>query len=186
MSLGKKKSVLRSIRISQELDELLQKDAENKRVSVNSLISTMMTKYAEWDRFADKFGYVTLTTETFKTILEITDEKKLSELAKVMGSRLPKEVMLFWFKKTDMEAFLSYVAIYGKYSNLFQYELEKEGDRYTITAHHELGDKWSMFLKVFIGEAMKETLRITPEFEVSKSSIVARFSERPSVDGSLA
>jgi len=182
MSLGKKKTVLRSIRISQELDELLQKDAENKRVSVNSLISTMMTKYAEWDRFAEKFGYVTLTTEAFRTILEITDEKKLSELAKVMGARLPREVMLFWFKKTDLEAFLSYVALYGKYSGLFEYELEKEGDRITITAHHELGEKWSTFLKIFIGEAMKDTLGIIPEFEVSKSSIVARFSERPSVE----
>jgi len=183
MSLGKKKTVLRSIRISQELDELLQKDSENKRISVNSLISTMMTKYAEWDRFADKFGYVTLTKEAFKTILEITDEKKLNELARVMGARLPKEVMLFWFKKTDMEAFLSYVALYGKYSGLLEYELEKEGDRITITAHHELGDKWSTFLKIFIGEAMKDMLRIIPEFEVSKSSIVARFSERPSVEG---
>ncbi|MEK0325374.1 MAG: hypothetical protein QQN63_06680 [Nitrosopumilus sp.] len=183
MSFGKKKTVLRSIRISQELDELLQKDAKNKRISVNALISTMMIKYAEWDRFADKFGYVTLTSETFKTILEITDEKKLSELAKVMGARLPKEVMLFWFKKTDLEAFLSYIDLYGKYSGLFQYELDKEGDRYTITAHHELGENWSTFLKIFIGEAMKDTLGIIPEFEVSKSSIVARFSERPSVEG---
>ena len=183
MSFGKKKTVLRSIRISQELDELLQKDAKNKRISVNALISTMMTKYAEWDRFADKFGYVTLTSETFKTILEITDEKKLSELAKVIGARLPKEVMLFWFKKTDIEAFLSYVDLYGKYSGLFQYELDKEGDRYTITAHHELGENWSTFLKIFIGEAMKDTLGIIPEFEVSKSSIVARFSERPNVEG---
>jgi len=183
MSFGKKKTVLRSIRISQELDELLQKDAKNKRISVNALISTMMTKYAEWDRFADKFGYVTLTSETFKTILEITDEKKLSELAKVIGARLPKEVMLFWFKKTDLEAFLSYVDLYGKYSDLFQYELDKEGDRYTITAHHELGENWSTFLKIFIGEAMKDTLGIIPEFEVSKSSIVARFSERPNVEG---
>ena len=183
MSLGKKKTVLRSIRIPQELDELLQKDAENKRISVNSLISTLMTKYAEWDRFADRFGYVTLTSETFKTILEAADEKEIGELAKVLGARLPKEVMLFWFKRSNLEAFLSYIAIYGKYSNLFQYELEKEGSRYTITAHHQLGENWSTFLKIFIGEAIKETLGIIPEFEVSKSSIVARFTERPNVEG---
>ena len=155
---------------------------KNLEESVNSLISTMMTKYSEWDRFADKFGYVTLTTETFKTILELADEKKIGELAKVLGTRLPKEVMLFWFKRTNIEAFLSYIAIYGKYSNLFQYELQKEGDRYTITAHHGLGENWSTFLKIFIGEAMKDTLGIKPEIEFSKSSIVARFNERPNVE----
>ncbi|MFI5448158.1 MAG: hypothetical protein ACHQ03_00060 [Candidatus Bathyarchaeia archaeon] len=53
----RQKTILRTVRIRKELDELLQ-DAKAKRTSVNSLMGAIMTKYSEWDRFADKFGYV--------------------------------------------------------------------------------------------------------------------------------
>ena len=46
-----KKTVLKTMRISDYINTLLEKDAESKGVSVNALISMVMTKYAEWDRF---------------------------------------------------------------------------------------------------------------------------------------
>jgi biotin-(acetyl-CoA carboxylase) ligase len=49
-----KKTLLRIIRITQELEDLLQKDAKLKRISVNALISSIMTKYAEWDRYRER------------------------------------------------------------------------------------------------------------------------------------
>jgi hypothetical protein len=46
-----KKTVLRTIRLSKGLDELLQKDANSKRITVGALISTILTKYSQWDRY---------------------------------------------------------------------------------------------------------------------------------------
>ena len=40
-----KKTVLRTIRLSKGLDELLQKDAHSKRITVGALVSTILTKY---------------------------------------------------------------------------------------------------------------------------------------------
>ena len=39
-----KKIALRTIRLSKKLDELLQKDANSKRITVGTLISTILTK----------------------------------------------------------------------------------------------------------------------------------------------
>lgn len=48
-----RKSTPRTIRIPQKLDKLLERDAENKRGIINSLISSIITKYAEWDRYSE-------------------------------------------------------------------------------------------------------------------------------------
>jgi hypothetical protein len=45
-----KKTVLRTIRLSKELDDLLQKDADSKRISVGTLLAIILTRYSQWDR----------------------------------------------------------------------------------------------------------------------------------------
>ena len=55
-ALGNKRTVLKTIRITQELDNLLQKDAKAKGINVNSYINSIFTKHSEWDRFVEKFG----------------------------------------------------------------------------------------------------------------------------------
>lgn len=51
---AKKKTVLRTIRIDKNLDDALDKDAKEHGVSENALISSILAKYIEWDRYAEK------------------------------------------------------------------------------------------------------------------------------------
>jgi hypothetical protein len=51
---AKKKTVLRTIRIDKNLDDALDKDAEEHGVSENALVSSILAKYIEWDRYAEK------------------------------------------------------------------------------------------------------------------------------------
>jgi hypothetical protein len=65
---------LRTIRLARDLDNLLQKDAKSKRISTNSLLTSIVVKYAEWDRYAEKFGLVSLTQAASRSILEAIDD----------------------------------------------------------------------------------------------------------------
>ena len=56
MSTRRKKTRQRSIRITNYLNEILEEDAKAKTISNNALISTIATKYAEWDRYTERFG----------------------------------------------------------------------------------------------------------------------------------
>ena len=42
---------------------------------VNSLMTAMITKYTEWHRHAEKFGFVSLTRDGLRLILEAVDDK---------------------------------------------------------------------------------------------------------------
>jgi len=78
----RRKTILKTIRISQELDELLQKDAQLQRSTVNALISSIFTKYSEWDRYEEKFGYVSVTRQLFRALLEAAGEEKIASSPK--------------------------------------------------------------------------------------------------------
>jgi ribosomal protein L25 (general stress protein Ctc) len=66
----KGKTVLRTIRIDKELDDALYNDAQENDINENALISSILVKYIEWDRYAKKIGRVTLPKEALKSIIE--------------------------------------------------------------------------------------------------------------------
>jgi hypothetical protein len=176
----RKKTVLRTIRISEDLDQLLQKATVEKQVSLNTLISTVLTQYVEWGRFADKFGIMSIQREILQSMIEALDDEKLDYIARTLGSKLPKEGMMFWFKEVNGSAFLSGI------SNIFRYgriaELEEEFDEsgnHILVAKHELGSKGSRFLATFIGEAAKSAMGGAPaEIEVTGSSLMIKLPRK--------
>ena len=89
----RKNTTLRTIRLARGLDDLLQKDAKSKRISINSLLTSIIVKYAEWDRFAENFGLVSLTRTDTRSILGALDDNKLSQIGKDLGERAFKEFM---------------------------------------------------------------------------------------------
>jgi len=172
-----KKTVLRTIRLSKGLDELLQKDADSKRITVGALISTILTKYSQWDRYTEKFDMITFRQETLRSILEATDDEALIRKAREIGSKIPREFLMFWFKKKDLESYLRYLKLLCNYGGFARYELESNTHIHVITLLHNMGEKWSLFLKYVMEEGIMSTISILPRFEVNKGSLVIRIEE---------
>jgi hypothetical protein len=134
-----------------------------------------MTKYSEWDRFNERWGIISLRREAFKSILEVIEPDKLVDVAKDIGSYVPKEFICFWFKKISLETYLQYLSLVCQYAKFAECEIENDGKYYTIILSHDIGRKWSEFLAVWLTEGLKDTVDILPEIETTRNSIVVRF-----------
>ena len=141
MAYTRKSTKLRTIRLTRDLDNLVQKDAKSKRISINSLLTSIIVKYAEWDRYAEKFGLVSLTRDDTRSILGAIDDNKLSQIGQDLGKQALKELMMLWFKKIDVESVLEEISLWCKYTGNARYDLETDGRNYTITLNHEIGVK---------------------------------------------
>jgi hypothetical protein len=174
---SKKKTVLRTIRIDKDLDDALDKDASEHGISENALISSILTKYTEWDRYAEKFGRVSLPGEALKAIIEATEPDKLRAAAEEFTASVPKDYIMFHYKKLDVEACLLHLSFLSRYAGMFKYELQTGQDRnYTVTVHHKFGEKWSYWLKESISIGLfKNVLGIVPKTHLSKNSVIFTF-----------
>jgi hypothetical protein len=170
-----KKTVLRTVRISEELDRILQKDAKINRTSVNGLISSIMEKYAAWDRYTEKFRYISIPTTIFRGLLDLADENALATTAERLGVELPGEVTSFWFKKFNVETYLEYISNSSEYGNTLEAEIESGAGNYTISMHHEFGKKWSTALKHYHDKAIRTYLKAIPQFETTENTVTIRF-----------
>jgi hypothetical protein len=169
------RTVLRTIRIEKELDDVITQDAKRNKLSFNSYISKLMTRYSEWDRFNERWGAISIRKEAFKSIIEAIESDKLVDVAKDIGSHVPKEFIVFWFKKINLETYLEYLSLVCHYAKFAECEIANDGNEYTIILSHDIGQKWSDFLGVWLTEGLKITLGVLPKIDITRNSIVARF-----------
>jgi hypothetical protein len=144
-------------------------------MSVNALISSIMTKYAEWDRFRERFATITLNPRGLCAFLESIDDEKIETVSRGVGATLSREFILFVYKKINLETYLSHLALLCSYGGFAHFEVENEGRDYTITLLHTMGQKWSHFLMNLVDEVMKTDLSIVPRFDITKNAVVIKF-----------
>jgi hypothetical protein len=172
----RKSATLRTIRLTRDLDNLLQKDAKSKRISINSLLTSIIVKYAEWDRYAEKFGLVSLSRADSRLILEAIEDIKLSQIGNDLGKRAFKEFLMLWFKKTDVEKVLEGISLWCKYAGIAEYDFETDGRNYTITLHHDIGEKWSNLIGHLISQGIKTELGLpNTKLDFTDSLIIIKF-----------
>jgi hypothetical protein len=167
----RRKTVLRTVRITSDLDHTLEKDARAKKATVNALIGSIFTKYAEWDRFTEKLGFVSISGLFLRELLARLTVEEIGELGREMGKRLPGEMARFWFKQVNVDALIGLISLYCTYAGAGEYELETNGRDYSVVVHHNLGEKWSIYLENLISTASEEALRIRPKFIASEDFV---------------
>ena len=172
----RQKATTRTIRLPDYLDNLLERDSEDKRISINSLITSLITRYAEWDRYTDKIGFISLPREVIKFLFDSIDDENLRQLAEGFGTRHAEEYTMLWFKRLSSDSFLDQLALFCRYAGLARYEIETNERDQIIILHHELGMKWSIFLGHIIAQVIKNTIKVNPKFDVTEYSIVFSFT----------
>ena len=186
MPAKESKSVLRSVRIRREIQETLERDATTKGISVNALVNQILTRYAEWDRYAEKFGFVTIAKAGYLAMVDAVPEEELDRLGERIGGTNPREVTLFWFKKLGVESFLRYLNLVSRYSRTVEYEVERQGSDVTLLVRHDMTERHSRYLAHFFAAAIHSIVGAVPRSQTGRNSIVFRFrvpAEPPSPTG---
>lgn len=166
-----KKSVLRSIRVSDSLATRLEEDARESGISLNSLVASVLERYEAWDKVADKFGFVHVSSELFGQMLNALDERSVVRMARDSGRNLSTDLISFWFKEVTLNSVLSYIDQLSKYQRLCTVETAESKGKLVIIVHHSLGEKGSVWFMNFLSETLKANLDIDPTVRQTRSSV---------------
>jgi hypothetical protein len=85
-SKNRQKTITRTIRMPSHIDDIIQRDSRERRSTVNTLISAILTKYTEWDRYTESFGFISLPRNGLKLILDSLDDETIKQIAERIGS----------------------------------------------------------------------------------------------------
>jgi hypothetical protein len=172
----KKKTVLRTIRLPEEILLELDAAAADDGISFNSLMVNLLTDYTVWQRKSRKFGFATISKQFLRMLLDSSDPVKLEKVVREKYPSVMKSMAMFWYNDsspTSMIKVLSLISVRNWYVELNQ---TVEGKAHTMTFHHDLGPVFSLFLKTMIDSTVRNEFHSHPVFQEGESSLTVQFT----------
>jgi len=176
MAGKRKKTSLRTIRLSEEIDSLLESDAQKQNISTNALVGKILARYADWDRVVEKLDFVSLPTTFFVAMINEISDERLQEMASQEAMRQIKNQALWNFGKSDFDMLLKTIVLVGKYGLASNVSVESWGEgNNVITLHHKWGQKGVVFFRSFFDSFIRGVAGVQPRIDVADEVLVISF-----------
>ncbi|MGA9840805.1 MAG: hypothetical protein WBQ25_00660 [Nitrososphaeraceae archaeon] len=175
--IKRKKTATISFRMDSKYEQLLRNEAEEKKVSLNTLANQIFGEHLEWQRYIERFGTIVMSKDAFKLILEFLSEEKVIDLAISIASKVPKEFILFKWKDLNSDNVINFVRMFFGHCGYGQYDYIKDKSTNKFSIRHELGRKGSLFLTTYIKTVVKSTLGKDSETISADNSITVSFRD---------
>ena len=178
-SKDERKSVLKTIRISESLARSLEKEAADEDTTVNAGINSIMSRYFNWDKRLGEYGFVTVAKATFTKLIEAVDDETLVRIGREVVPPLYEEMAELWFHDSAPEKILDAINLRFKFDPLMRAKITKEGDVYTLVVRHDLGPKWSILAESTSREVAKRFFHTDPKITRGDSVVTDSFKVNP-------
>jgi len=175
---SKSPHVIRSVRIPDALDKAIRKAAEERNESVNALVEACLTKFVEFDQYAEELDYGMVRKMFLAKGLDYLSEQEIREFARWAAMELGSETLRFYNAYPKLDAVLHlYESVIAKYGRLYAFHHEAEGRNHTILLSHKMGKNWSIFFDENL-KTIFSRLGIDLKTETSANLVKGSFVEK--------
>ncbi len=136
-----KKTSTISFRIDSQYDRVLRNEAEEKKVSLNTLANQIFGEHIEWQRYTERFGTIVMSKDAFRLIVESLSEAKVADIAINIARKAPMEFILFKWKDLSSTNVINFMKMFIGHCGYGQYDYVKDQDINKFSIRHELGRK---------------------------------------------
>lgn len=124
----------------------LKTEAQQKEISVNTLINQTLRSHSDWHSNAAKAGFISVRKRLIMKLMEEISEEKLTDIAEFIVKKDTKDFVLMLRNEYNIESALDVLETWIKIAGYpYRHEVNYEQHHYTI--QHEMGIKWSLYLK---------------------------------------
>jgi hypothetical protein len=161
---------MKTFRLPKRLAEVLAADADEKNITTTDLLVSILTRYVEFDRDFDRFGFVTVNKNLLRALVDALPEEMLRDIA-ISQSVVVEEFVNFFFKKKDVDSILAAISMVSKYLRTFEYTVARNDREVTIAMRTNLGRKFNYFLGTLWDKGIARTLGVAPRVELEENQI---------------
>ena len=133
-----------SCRIDKDVYEILSKNADEKGISLNSLVNSMAKKFTSWEIHSSDIKLVSLSKEALEKIFNSLDDQEIQKIAKKIGGDVIRELVFLCFNKMNFENMIQAILLNSTRFGTVKHEVI--GSKHIINIHHGICLNFSKFL----------------------------------------
>ena len=170
----RKKPKTRSItyRLPEKIVAGLETEAMQKNISHNVLVKQILEKYLQWDKFADKIGFIPVPSGILHALGDELDGKNIDAIIKVVHPII-KNTVMYMKGGYDLLRCIETLEDYMRASGM-KSDHRIEGELHHFIIQHNLGLKWSVFTEQLLTEIFRGFMPDKNlKFQTTESTVIA-------------
>ena len=161
-----------SYRLPLKLLENLETEAREKNVSQNVLVKQILTKYVEWERFAQKMGIIPVPQKILESLGGEMSHHEILKIIDVLFATI-KDSVMFMKGGYDLRRTIETLEDYMRSSGM-ESDHRKEGDVHHFIIQHKMGIQWSIFTELLLRRVFTEFEKENDlTFQTTESTVIA-------------
>jgi hypothetical protein len=124
----------------------LRNEAEHKEISLNSLVSQIFKQHIGWHSNAAKAGFITVRKDLIAELLKLAPEEQLAKIAEYVAKKGTRDFVLMLRNEYNITSALDVIETWIRIAG-YPYRHDVNYTRHAYTIHHDMGRKWSIYLK---------------------------------------
>ncbi|MFP3952115.1 MAG: hypothetical protein ACLFVP_08280 [Candidatus Bathyarchaeia archaeon] len=168
------KAVNRSFRLDKAWDDALVEIAEERNVSLSSLLEKISKDYILFYQWVERLGSIIFSPNTVLEIVNVLEEDQLREIAEKVAQSTFKESYLARGDSLDLDTVrFQIIDQMARYANWFTV-VEHESDIHYLYIKHKYGEKWSCFVETYLSSLFRDIAKIEIETEHVGQNILVK------------
>lgn len=155
---GKKaKTETVTFRLPSSLISELRSDAELEGVSLNSYAAKIFSNHVQWEKYERKVGLLPMTEAFLSEVLSQLTDPQIVNLAQKLEKEKFRNILAFMRDSQGVDDFVEVMRAWLTVSWM-QQNIEVRDGKYYFKIQHNLGAKWSLYVKTLISELSYDIL----------------------------
>lgn len=173
--------------IDSALIDEMQREADQKDVSLNVLVNQVLRRYRDWDRYETMIGMMPVPKVMLTSIIEeaasIANSGGIGDIgrywdrivkeAALAAFSIMKDQVMFMKKGYNLWTVLSVLQEYMKAAGIKSDHRTEPGGRHVFIIRHELGENWSIFTEELMSMIFESLANVRPDISVTSNTVVA-------------
>ncbi len=174
MAEEKKKTKTVSFRLDSDLVEEIKNDAELEKINVNALVSKILSNHVLWERYERKLGLLPMTKPFVQHSINKMKNDEIIHLAEEVEKDTFSDILNFMRGEYTVEDFIEILRSWI-YVAWMQHDITKTKNGYTFRINHDLGEKWSLYVRTLVTELFHDVVQKSLKVKSTKNTITISF-----------
>ncbi len=140
----KNQTVNLSCRIEKDVYDVLNKEAKEKGISLNSLVNSMAKKFTSWEIHSSDIKLIPLSKEALEKIFNTLDDQTMQKIAKTVGGNVIRELVFLSFNEMNFKNLIQAILLNATRFGTVKHKII--GSKHIINIHHGVCLNFSKFL----------------------------------------
>jgi hypothetical protein len=159
-----------TFRLDSTILNKLHREAEQKDISVNALVSHIIRNHIDWHSNAAKAGFVTVRRGLLSFLISKLSQKEISFIAEYIAKNETKDFVLLLRNEYNIESALDVFETWIKISG-YPYRHEVNYTRHSYVIQHDMGKNWSLYMAELYRFLFEEFGLKKVEFDLNHSTL---------------